>query len=130
MTPGPLTARCPVAARPYDVQRRDLHGDVTQASDGTYAANSSPTTVTWATPATLTLTSTSGTALSPLTLTYAGNIDSGSANYTVDSAGTANCSIINSDTQLMATAPGSCTVTVSGQSSVQGQGQVSSPPRR
>ena len=100
-----------------------------QASDGTYAANSSgSTTVTFATPATLTLTSTSGTALTPLTLTYAGNITSGSAVYTLDSAGTADCSIINSDTQLSATSAGTCTVTVSGESTVQGQGEVSSPP--
>ena len=84
--------------------------------------------MTFATPATLTLTSTSGTALTPLTLTYAGNITSGSAVYTLDSAGTADCSIINSDTQLSATSAGTCTVTVSGESTVQGQGEVSSPP--
>jgi len=101
--------------------------EVDQASDLTYLANSSgPTSVTFATPTTLTLTSTSGTALAPLTLTYAGNIVSGSAVYTLDSAGTANCSLINSGTQLSATSPGTCTVTVSGESSVQGQGGVSS----
>ena len=105
--------------------------EVDQAHDLTYSANSSgATTVTFATPTTLTLTSTSGTALTPLTLTYAGNIASGSASYTLDSAGTANCSLINSGTQLSATGAGTCTVTVTGSRRCRGRARSPRRPQR
>ncbi len=86
----------------------------TKASDATYSViSSAPTTITLAAALTaqapLVITSTSGTAGTPLTLTTSGGSGTGAVSYVVTSAGGASCSITGD--VLSATGAGTCTVT-------------------
>jgi hypothetical protein len=84
----------------------------TMAGNGNYnSVSSASTTITIAktSQAALTITSTSGIYSSPLTLAVSGGSDNGAVSYTLDSAGSAGCSI--SGGSLSATGAGTCSVT-------------------
>jgi hypothetical protein len=87
----------------------------TKAADANYGAvSSAPTTITFvlATQPAVTLTSTTGTAATPLTLSYSGGAGSGAVSYAVTDPGTANCAITGGGTTLTAPVAGTCAVTV------------------
>jgi hypothetical protein len=84
----------------------------TMAANGNYNAISSPSTtitISKASQAALTITSTSGVFSSPLRLAASGGSDGGAVTYAVDAAGSAGCSI--SGGTLSETGAGTCTVT-------------------
>jgi outer membrane protein OmpA-like peptidoglycan-associated protein len=79
----------------------------TSSSSLIYVAPARPVTV----PASLILTSTSSLIGGTLPLTSSGGAGTGSITYAVTSTGSAECSVVNG--ALIATRPGTCTLTVS-----------------
>jgi len=100
----------------------------TMAANGSYNAVSSPSTtvtISKASQAALTITSTAGVFSSPLRLAARGGSDGGAVTYALDAVGSAGCSI--SGGTLSATGAGTCTLTATMATNAD-YNAVSSPP--
>jgi hypothetical protein len=105
--PGPYTLT--------STQAGTCNVTATKAADGNYnAVSSAATTVTFAklNQAALTLTSTSGTYLTPLTLTYSGGSGAGAISYGAANGTATGCTVNGTGPYtLTSTSAGTCTVT-------------------